>query len=89
MFDGAGMSTASYGAPLSGWEAQPNTPTGNSPGAQRLTYCDTDMAREQLTGASFWTITGDTRDCRQAPLAHAARSGILERSTPPGARKSR
>ena len=56
-----GLSMVNYDATLIGWAGQ-TVQNGVNLGANGLTYCDGETARQNLIDNSGWNITGDTRD---------------------------
>jgi len=60
MLNNCGMDCTNYSATLIGWNANPATPNGRSLGASGRKYGPHAVAaRNNLTGAKAWTITGD------------------------------
>ncbi|MEM9547104.1 MAG: BspA family leucine-rich repeat surface protein [Bacteroidota bacterium] len=62
MLSNSGISTMTYDNILIGWSlfnVQPNVNLG----AQNLTYCAGDAARNSLMNDDNWTITGDSKAC--------------------------
>lgn len=61
MLDGSGLSTACYDATLVGWSGLLPGVTGLTLGATGLTYSSVGKAaRDTLTGAGTWSISGDS-----------------------------
>ena len=68
MLNGSALSVANYGATLEGW-ASPNTPTGITLGADKLTYdCEGAVHRQTLMNTYGWTFNGDAEGDDQAPV---------------------
>lgn len=63
MLNSSGLSTANYDATLMGWAAGQTIPAGITLGAQGLSYCAGDAARQALIKNHGWTITGDSKAC--------------------------
>ena len=70
MLNGSGLSVANYGATLEGWEALPDTPTGITLGADKLTYdCEGAKYRQTLMDDDYgWKFVGDAGGDDQAPV---------------------
>ncbi len=83
MLTNCGMDCANYSATLIGWNANPATPNGRSLGASGRKYGPHAVAaRNNLTGAKGWTITGDkASDIHFANLPAGGYLGI--NPTPP------
>ncbi|WP_170254438.1 BspA family leucine-rich repeat surface protein [Phaeodactylibacter luteus] len=66
MFAEAGLSQTNYDNTLIGWAAQ-NVQSNVSLGADGLTYCAGETARNTLINTYGWNITGDSKDCPPTP----------------------
>jgi surface protein len=66
MFAETGLSQANYDNTLIGWAAQ-NVQSNVSLGADGLTYCAGETARNTLINTYGWNITGDSKDCPPIP----------------------
>ncbi len=63
----SGLSVANYDATLVGWASNANTPNNLVLGADGLTYCFGEVARNTLTSAPYnWTIDDAGLDCSDA-----------------------
>ncbi|MBG6132551.1 hypothetical protein IWQ47_003776 [Aquimarina sp. EL_43] len=60
MLDNTNISTVNYDALLTKWSALPNIQSNVTFGVEGLTYCNAQVARENLTGSKRWRIIGDT-----------------------------
>jgi surface protein len=69
MFNNSGLSTTNYDALLNGWSQQ-NVQQNVSFGANGLTYCGGEVARQRLIDDDSWNITGDTNECTQVTDAN-------------------
>lgn len=63
MFDQTTLSTENYETTLSGWSQLPMLQTSVNLGAQSLTYCQGDTARQKLLIEFNWVIEGDKQGC--------------------------
>lgn len=66
MLFGSGLSQTNYDNTLIGWAAQ-NVQSNVSLGADGLTYCAGETARNTLINTYGWNITGDSKDCPPTP----------------------
>ena len=62
MFDNSGLSIENYDQILIGWACQ-MVQTGVNLGVVGLSYCEGEMARNQLISNSNWNISGDNKGC--------------------------
>jgi uncharacterized protein (TIGR02145 family) len=63
VFNNSGISTANYDATLQGWFDGGKMARNIFLGADGLTYCLSEAARQGLIDELGWTITGDILDC--------------------------
>jgi len=63
MLDNSGLSTVNYDATLTGWNNNVDTPSTLTLGASTLTYCTSEVDRNNLIGAKGWTINSDSKNC--------------------------
>ena len=63
MLSGSGLSIANYDATLIGWDALPSLQSGITLGALGLTYCNGEVARNNIIANYGWTITDNGLEC--------------------------
>ncbi len=69
MFSGTSMSTANYDSTLIGWASLPTLQQNVTLGADSLTYCASEDARQTLTSQYSWSFVGDSELCAIPPDA--------------------
>jgi surface protein len=67
MFDNSGLSTDNYDSLLNSW-SQKNVKSNVLFGANELTYCNGEDARQTLIDDKGWLFTGDQLDCSTASV---------------------
>ena len=69
MLSGTNMSTANYDSTLIGWASLTTLQQNVTLGADSLTYCDSEDARQTLTSQYSWSFVGDSELCAIPPDA--------------------